>query len=188
MSDASGRKMFKHSGTALLFRGILAVLFGFAIAALPVSTVFALVFVFGVFAIVDGLTNIAHYFYDPSRHSRWSLIGGFISIAAGLVAVAWPGMTAAALAVLIGLWALILGVSEIILAFAARSTMSGWPVWLLTGVVTALFGLLVILNPGLGFLAMAGFLAAFAVIAGLLLIVCGIRLRRGARSPLVYAN
>ncbi|WP_347109344.1 DUF308 domain-containing protein [Paenarthrobacter sp. S56] len=188
MSDASGRKMFKHSGTALLFRGILAVLFGFAIAALPVATLFALIMVFAVFAIADGLTNVAHYFYDPSRHSRWSLVGGFISIAAGLVAAAWPGMTAAVLGVVIGLWALVLGVSEIILAFAARGAVNGWPVWLLTGVVTALFGLLLLVNPGLGFLGIAGFLAAFTVIAGLLLIVCGIRLRRGSATAALYAH
>ena len=188
MSEAVGRKMFKHSGTALLFRGVLAVLFGLLVAALPVATVFALIFVFAIFAITDGLTNIEHYFYDPSRHSRWTMVGGFVSIAAGIVALAWPGMTAAALGVLIGLWALVLGLSEIVLAFAARNSVNGWPVWLLTGVVTALFGLLVLVNPGLGFLGMVGMLAAFAVVAGLLLIVCGFKMRRGSTSPLIYAH
>lgn len=180
--------MFKHSGTALLFRGILAVLFGLLVAALPVATVFGLVFVFGVFAIVDGLTNVAHYFYDPSRHSRWTMVGGFVSIAAGLVAVSWPGITAAALGILIGLWALVLGVSEIILALAARSNVNGWAVWLLTGFVTALFGLFVLVNPGFGFLGVVGLLAAFSVVAGLLLIVCGIKLRRGSSSSFMYAH
>ncbi|BCW43243.1 DUF308 domain-containing protein [Arthrobacter sp. StoSoilB5] len=188
MSDASGRKMFKHSGTALLFRGILAVLFAFLVASLPVATVFGLVLVFGLFAIVDGLTNVAHYFYDPSRHSRWTMVGGFISIAAGLVAVAWPGITAAALGVLIGLWALVLGLSEIIFAFAARNSVNGWGVWVLTGLVTALFGLFVLINPGLGFLGMVGLLAAFSAVAGLLLIVCGIKMRRGASSAFMYAH
>ncbi|MGP0222334.1 HdeD family acid-resistance protein [Paenarthrobacter sp. NCHU4564] len=188
MSDASGRRMFKHSGTALLVRGIIAVLFGFLVAALPVATVFGLILAFAVFAVTDGLTNVAHYFYDPSRHSRWTLVGGFVSIAAGLAAVAWPGLTAAAFGVLLGLWALVLGLSEIVLAFAARETMSGWGVWVLTGFLTAAFGLFLLINPGLGLLSMAAFLAAFSVVAGLLLIVCGIRLRRGPSSQFLYAH
>ncbi|MFJ5956057.1 HdeD family acid-resistance protein [Paenarthrobacter sp. NPDC092416] len=188
MSDTTGRKLFKHSGTALLFRGCLAILFGLLVASLPVATVFALVYVFGIFVITDGLTNVAHYFYDPSRHSRWTMVGGFISIAAGLVAVAWPGITASALGVLVGLWALVLGVSQIILALAARSNIRAWGLWLLTGLVTAAFGLFVLVNPGVGFLGLVGLLAAFAVVAGVLLIMSGIQLRRAASSPMMLAH
>jgi uncharacterized membrane protein HdeD (DUF308 family) len=188
MSDTTGRKLFQHSGTALLFRGALAILLGLVVASLPVATVFGLVYVFGIYAIADGLTNVAHYFYDPSRHSRWSMAGGIISVAAGLVAVAWPGITAAALGILIGTWALFLGISQIILALAARTTIRAWWIWLLTGLVTALFGLFVLVNPGAGFLSVVGLLATFAVVTGVLLIASGVKLRRLGTSSVMPAH
>lgn len=182
MSDTTGRKLFQHSGTALLFRGVLAIALGLLVASLPVATVFGLVYVFGIYAITDGLTNVAHYFYDPARHSRWTMAGGIISIAAGLVGVAWPSITAAALSLLIGTWAVILGISQIVLGLEARTTMRAWWTWLMTGIVTTVFGLLVVANPGAGILSLAGLLAAFAVVAGLLLIASGVQLRRVATS------
>src|SRR4029453_9385285 len=135
----TGRKLFQHSGTALLFRGALAIGFGLLVASLPVATVFALVYVFGIYAITDGLANVAHYFYDPARHSRWSMAGGIISVAAGLLSVAWPGITAAALGLLVGTWALILGISQVLLALDARETVRAWLVWLLERFVTIEF-------------------------------------------------
>ncbi|MFB9716607.1 HdeD family acid-resistance protein [Arthrobacter methylotrophus] len=188
MSDTAGRKLFQHSGTALIFRGALALLLSFLVASLPIATVFALVYVFGVYAITDGLTNMAHYFYDPERHSRWSMIGGVVSVAVGLVAVSWPGITAAALGVLIGAWALILGVSQIILAMDVRTTIRAWLVWLLTGLITTVFGLFVLVNPGAGFLGVVALLATYAAVSGVLLIASGIKLRRLGTSSMVPAH
>lgn len=188
MSDAAGRKLFKHSGTALLFRGVLAIFLGLLIASLPVATVFALAYVYGVYAITDGLTDMAHYFYDPARHSRWSMIGGIISVAAGLVAVSWAGIAAAALGVLIGAWALFLGISQIILAMDARANIRRWWSWMATGVLTTAFGVWVLLNPGLGFLGVVALLATYSVLAGVLLIISGVRLRRRAARPMLLAG
>lgn len=181
MSDTTGRKLFQHSGTALLFRGVLAIALGLLVASLPVATAFGLVYVFGIYAITDGLANVAHYFYDPSPHFRWTMVGGIISIAASLVGLAWPSITAAALSLLIGTWALVLGFSQIVLALEVR-TMRAWWIWLMTGIVTMGFGLLLITNPGAGILSLAGMLAAFAVVEGLLLIASGVQLRRVATS------
>ncbi|MFP3579616.1 DUF308 domain-containing protein [Arthrobacter sp. fls2-241-R2A-200] len=187
MSDVSGRRMYKHPGTALLVRGALAVVFGLLITVLPGATAFGIVVLFGIFAIVDGITSVAHYFYDPAGRSSWTMVGGFISIAAGIVAVAWPGITATAVAVLIGLWALILGISQMVLAFAARNFIARWGIWFLTGFITTVFGIVVLTNPGIGILGLMGMLAAFAIVTGLLLIVSGITLRRLASRSL-YAH
>jgi uncharacterized membrane protein HdeD (DUF308 family) len=188
MSDASDRKMFQTPGTALLVRGVLAIAFGLLIAALPSATVFVVVVMFGVFAIIDGITSVAHYFYDPAGRSRWTVAGGFISIAAGILAIAWPGITAAAIGVLIGLWALVLGLSQIVLSLAAREFVRGWGIWFLTGLLTTVFGIFVLVNPGLGFLGLVGMLAAFAIVTGLLLIASGIGLRKLAHSQPLYGH
>ncbi|UVJ39978.1 HdeD family acid-resistance protein [Arthrobacter sp. CJ23] len=188
MSDTTGRKLFKHSGTALLFRGTLAIALGLLVASLPVATVFGLVYVFGIYAITDGLANLAHYFYDPARHSRWSMAGGFISVAAGLVAVSWPGITATALSLLIGIWALALGISQIMQALEARAETAAWGIRLLTGLAMAALGFMLVLNPGAGIVSLAWLLATFTVVEGLLLIVSGVKFRRRATSTMMLAR
>ncbi|MFJ4264879.1 HdeD family acid-resistance protein [Paenarthrobacter nicotinovorans] len=186
MSDTTGRRMFTTPGTALLVRGVLAILFGLLVLVLPNAAVFAVVVVFGFFAIIDGVTSVAHYFYDPAGRSVWSLVGGFVSIAAGILAIAWPGITAAAIGILIGLWALMLGISQIILALAARSFIRSWGLWLLTGLITTVFGIVVLVNPGVGLLGLTGMLAVFAIVTGLLLIASGIGLRKLATNRTLY--
>ncbi|MCP2049315.1 HdeD family acid-resistance protein [Paenarthrobacter histidinolovorans] len=188
MSDTTGRRMFTTPGTALLVRGALAIVFGLLVLVLPSATAFAVVVVFGFFAIIDGITSVAHYFYDPAGRSRWSVVGGFISIAAGILAIAWPGITAAVIGVIIGLWALVLGISQIILALAARSFIRSWGLWLLTGLITTVFGIVVLVNPGIGLLGLMGMLSAFAILTGLLLIASGIGLRKLATTQRLYGH
>lgn len=170
--------MFNHSGTALLFRGALALLLALTVAALPVSTVFALAYVFGIYALSDGLANVAHFFYDPARHSRWSVVGGAAAIVAGLIAVSWPGITDGALTVLTGIWALAVGISQLLLALDGRAGIEPWRIPALTGVVITVLGVLLIAAPDAGILALAGQLAAFSAVFGLMLIFSGIEWRR----------
>ncbi|MGO4147699.1 HdeD family acid-resistance protein [Paenarthrobacter sp. YAF11_1] len=188
MSDAADRKMFKTPGTALIVRGVLAIVFALLIFALPSATAFVVIVMFGVFAIIDGITSVAHYFYDPAGRSRWTIVGGLISIVAGILAIAWPGITAAAVGVLIGLWALVLGLSQIVLSLAARNFVSNWGIWFLTGLITTVFGIFVLVNPGLGFLSLVWMLAGFAMVTGLLLIASGIGLRKLAHTEPLYGH
>jgi len=182
MSAIAARKLYKHSGTGLLFRGALALLLAWAVAALPVATVFALAYVFGIYAMTDGIANLAHYYYDPVRHSRWSMIGGIASIAVGLVAVSWPGIAVMSLALLIAIWALALGITQIFIALEGRTTLRAWRSPALTGLVLLAFGILVLINPGTGILALSGMLAAFTAVAGVLLVISGYSMRRVAAA------
>jgi uncharacterized membrane protein HdeD (DUF308 family) len=89
------------------------------------------------------------------------MAGGFISIAAGILAVAWPGITAAAIGVLIGLVGLGAGSPQIVLSLAARNFVRVGAVWLLTGLLTTLFGIFVLVNPGFGIPGRGGFVGGF---------------------------
>lgn len=178
--------MFNHSGTALLFRGALAVALGFLLASFPTAAVSALAFIFGCYALTDGLASMAHYFYDPARPSRWSLAAGVASVAAGLLAVSWPGITAAALAVLLGAWGLALGISQLFLALEDRGTVRVWRSPALTGLAFVVFGVMAFGSSAAGMSGIAGLLAAFSAVAGLLLIIAGASMRRiASRSSTV---
>ena len=183
MTDPLAQQLFKGSGTALIIRGIAAVLFGILVVVWPGVSVLAMVILFGVYAVLDGVTNIAHYVTRKRRRSVWQLVGGIISVLAGLVAFVWPGITALSLALVIGLWALILGVSQMALAFEVKKTVGSWWLWLITGIVTTVFGLFLVVLPGPGILSLLGLLSSFAVLVGILLTAPGAALRRREKSP-----
>ncbi|WP_442543794.1 HdeD family acid-resistance protein [Arthrobacter sp. KN11-1C] len=183
MSDPLTQQLFKGSGTALIIRGIAAVLFGILVVVWPGVSLLAMVILFGIYAVFDGVANIAQYVTRKRRRSAWQLVGGIISVLAGLVAFAWPGITALSLALVIGLWALILGVSQMALAFEVKRTVGLWWLWLITGIVTTVFGLFLIVLPGPGILSLLGLLSSFAIVFGVLLIASGVGLRRLGESP-----
>jgi uncharacterized membrane protein HdeD (DUF308 family) len=178
LADTVLQRLFKGSGTALLVRGIIAILFGILVMAVPGVTVLTLVIFFGVYALSDGITNIAHYFSRARRRSGWQLAGGIVSVLAGITALLWPGITALSLALVIGAWAVVLGASQIALAFDVKKSVPHWWVWLVTGVLTILFGFFVLFVPGLGILSLLGLLSAYAIITGVLLITSGLELRK----------
>lgn len=183
MSDTLAQELFKGSGTALIVRGIAAVLFGILVVAWPGVSVLALVILFGIYAVFDGVTNIVHYVRRMRRRSVWQLVGGIISVLAGLVAFVLPGITALSLTLVIGVWAVILGISQMALAFEVKRTVGLWWLWLITGIVTTLFGLFLVIFPGPGILSLLGLLSSFAIFFGILLIASGVGLRRLGESP-----
>ena len=183
MSDPLAQQLIKGSGTALIIRGTAAVLFGILVVVWPGVSVLVMVILFGIYAVFDGVTNIVQYVTRKRRRSVWQLVGGIISVLAGLVAFVWPGITALSLALVIGLWAVILGVSQLALAFEVKRTLGLWWLWLITGIVTTVFGLFLVVLPGPGILSLLGLLSSFAVLFGILLIASGIVMRRLGETP-----
>jgi uncharacterized membrane protein HdeD (DUF308 family) len=178
MSNRLFEEVFRGAAAALIIRGIAAVLFGILVLLWPDVPVLALVLLFGVYALIDGVAGTVDWFRRRTRRSPWALAGNAISIIAGIVAVLWPGITALALTFLIGCWAVLLGVSQIGFGSHLRRMYRPWWLWFITGVITALFGLYLVIFPGLGILSLLGLLSAMAIITGILIIVSGLWLLR----------
>jgi uncharacterized membrane protein HdeD (DUF308 family) len=137
------------------------------------------VLLYGSYALVDGVFNVVAAVVGRSgaRPSRTMLLAGLVSIAAGLVTFFMPGLTAIALVYVIAAWAIVRGVFEIVLAVRLRKTITNeW--WLgLSGALSLVFGALLMLAPGAGAVAMVLWIGTWAVIAGVVLIALGVRLR-----------
>ena len=122
----------------ILLRGIVAVIFGVAAFVWPGLTLLTLVLLWGVYAIADGIFALAAAVTATAHNtaSRWWLgVWGVISIAAGLAALVWPGMTSMILLLVIGIWAIATGILAIWGAIYLRREIEGE--WLLgvTGVL-----------------------------------------------------
>jgi len=174
MLDAMGRNW----GWVAL-RGAVAVLFGIFAFLWPGKTLAAVVLVFGAFALADGILSlIAAFKMRDQGKPFWSLaIVGLLGIAAGAVTFFWPGMTALLLVTFIGAWALVMGIFEIIAAIRLRKEIQGEWLLVLSGVLSVLFGLFVLFQPGAGALALIWVIGAYAFFFGVLLIVLAFKLK-----------
>jgi uncharacterized membrane protein HdeD (DUF308 family) len=105
------------------------------------------------------------------------LLEGIVGIAAGILAVVWPGITELALLFVIASWSLVTGVFEIVAAVYLRKYMEGEWLLALSGVLSVILGLALVLVPAAGLLVIAWWVGAYAIAFGALLVVLAFRLR-----------
>jgi uncharacterized membrane protein HdeD (DUF308 family) len=166
----------------LVIRGLLSIAFGILAIARPGPAVMALVLVFGIYAIAEGIAALSMVL-SPVAEGSW-LIGfsGVLSIAAGIIALVWPGITAVALFYLIAIWAIAIGVLELVAAVRYSDEIEGEWTFVLSGLLWIAFGVVVVGWPRIGVVAVLALIATAAILRGLLEIVAGVRLRRFGRT------
>ena len=158
-------------------RGVAAILFGFTAIVWPDITVGVLVAFFGAYAIVDGAFSVAASLAGPSSDRWWYLFGGVASIAIGVIAWAWPDLTALTLLYIIASWAVIVGTFEIAAAIALREWLTREWMLILSGAVSILFGIVLFAFPGEGAIALVTTIGIFSIVLGGSLIGLALRLR-----------
>jgi uncharacterized membrane protein HdeD (DUF308 family) len=166
----------------LVVRGVLVILFGILVLAVPISSVVtALVFLFGIYALLDGFTSLG--MASRPTPGRWLFgVVGVVSIAVGVIDLVWPGITAVVLFFLIAWWAILTGIAEVVAAVVYSDRIENeWAV-VLSGLLSIGFGLVLVIWPGPGLLALLSLIATFAILRGIMLIVAGVRLRRFGRA------
>jgi uncharacterized membrane protein HdeD (DUF308 family) len=163
----------------IALRGAVAILFGVLAFAWPGVTLSALVLLFGAYAIVDGIAAVIVGIKDYGERERWwaTLLGGLVSLAAGVVTFMMPGLTALTLLTLIAIWAVMRGVLEIVAAIRLRKEIRGEWLMALAGALSIAFGLYMIAFPGAGAIAVVWWIGAYAIAIGLMLVVLGFRAR-----------
>jgi uncharacterized membrane protein HdeD (DUF308 family) len=165
----------------VLLRGILAILFGLFALFAPGTALLALVFVFAAYAILDGITalvvGIRHRTDDP--HWVWHVVQGAVSVLAGIIAFAWPGVTVLAILFVIAFWSIVGGIAEVVESFMMRKRGSeGWGWMLAAGIVSVLFGVVLLASPGTALITLLWLVGAYAIVFGVIIVVWAVRLRR----------
>ena len=169
----------------LLLRGLAAIAFGVIAFFWPGITLVALTYLWGAYALVDGVVAIWAAFSASGGDAgpRWWLgLSGIVSILAGIVAFVYPGLTALVLLVIIAVWAIIIGVLQLYAAMQLRKVINNeW--WLiLSGLLSIAFGAVLIAWPGTGALAVIWTIAWFAVFFGCMFIGLAFELKKFKRT------
>lgn len=177
--------VYTGSWWALLLRGIAAIAFGLLAFIWPGITLTALVFLWGAYALVDGAFSIAAGVKSHGEYRRWwvLLLEGILSVIAGVLAFVIPGITALVLLLLIGAWAIVTGVFEVVEAIQMRKYIRGELLLILAGIASILFGVLLFINPGAGALAVVWLIGIYAIVFGVILVALSLRLHGMLRSP-----
>jgi uncharacterized membrane protein HdeD (DUF308 family) len=158
-------------------RGIVALALGVLIFVAPAPSLAVLILVFAAYAIVDGIFAIALGATAPGG-PRWLLVvGGIIAIAIGIYTVVSPQVTALALVLLIGSFAFVRGIAETATAIWLRNVIESAWLYVLSGVVSIVFGAFLIVAPGDGALAVLFVIGFYALFAGVMYLAIGLRLR-----------
>lgn len=163
-------------------RGVLAIVFGVIALVYPGATLLSLALVFGAYALLDGVFAIFAAFGYGGREAVWYVLEGILGIAVGVATFFYPDITAQALVYLVGFWAIMTGIFEIVAGFELPLSRD----WMLAlaGVVSIVFGVLVFFNPAGGAVAVVWMIGIYAVLFGITMLVFGIRLR-GLHNALV---
>src|ERR1700756_468984 len=171
--------MFKSTSTSLILLGVLAIIVGIIALAWPGVTIYALVILFAVYAFIDAGLQAMRAFSSRSAGPVFGhLLLGLIDLAAGVIALVWPGPTALVLVLIIGIWAVIGGFAELFAAFQSGETAGTRALFILGGLVSVAFGVVLFARPGVGAVTLALLFGLYALIYGFSQITAGVQVRR----------
>lgn len=172
--------LYTRSWKWLLVRGVLALLFGIAALVWPALSLAVLVGLFAAFALLSGVLAVWAAVKHRATYRRWwlLLLQGLLGVAAAVLALVWPEITALVLLVLVAAWAIVTGALEIVLAVRLRREIEGEWLLGLAGLLSVVFGVLLVAVPSAGLVALAWLVGLYAIVYGVVLVVLALKLRK----------
>ncbi|WP_100124168.1 HdeD family acid-resistance protein [Snodgrassella alvi] len=164
----------------VLIRGIAALIFGLLTWFYPFISILVMMMFFGVYALIDGVMGIVISINGRRTHQDWwlMLIWGIVSILAGMVTFFVPGITWLVLIAFIAIWALVSGVLQIIAAIRLRKSIHGEGWMIVAGILSVLMGIILLVNPLQGGIALTWVIGVYAALFGVVNIALAFRVRR----------
>jgi uncharacterized membrane protein HdeD (DUF308 family) len=168
---------------ATLLRGLFWLCFGIFAWTKPGISLLSIALAVGITMFADGVLNVVSAIGGRKEHEHWVilLLAGLAGIGIGGLMLMRPDVTALALVFYIAVWAIVVGVLQIVAAIRLRKEIEG-EFWLgLAGLAAIALGGLLLANPAAGALAMLSVIAVFAVIIGIVLILLAFKVRGTAK-------
>lgn len=163
----------------VLVQGILAIAFGVVAIAFTNATLLTIMVIFGIYVIVDGVLALYAGIRNREEGWGWLLFQGIAGLAVGIIALRYPSTTAIAFTLVIAFWTLVVGAIRIWGSFELRTLGArGWGWALIAGILTALFGLALVINPGYGSATLIWLIGLTVAVFGIALVVNAFLVRK----------
>ncbi|MFN3371116.1 MAG: HdeD family acid-resistance protein [Sphingomonadaceae bacterium] len=166
----------------MLLRGALGILFGIIAFANPAVAGLSLLIVFAAFAVVDGVLGLWLSIGRARQGESWAWLGveAVASLVLGLLVLAFPMLGIAALLLIIGVKAALLGVL-LLLSSIRLDGETGQGLMAVSGAISLIFAVLIFVAPLLGARIIIWWIGAWAILFGLALVALAFTLRKVAR-------
>jgi uncharacterized membrane protein HdeD (DUF308 family) len=166
-----------------VLRGLFWILFGVVILARPGISLLSLTLALGIVIFADGILNVMNAFAGRKVHEDWwvLLLVGLTGIGIGALTFYSPQTTALALVFYVAIWAIATGLLQITAAIRLRRQLAGEVWWILAGIASVIFGVLLIVQPAAGALTLLWLFAVYAIAFGVLLVLLAFRVRSGIK-------
>ena len=168
----------------IVLRGVIAILFGAIALTAPGTVLLSLAFVIGIYLVLDGVIGLVGTVRAVTAHGHWGtlLAEAILNILMGLIALFIPAAAILGFVLMMAAWALISG--ALMLAAALRLHINHGRWWLgLGGIVSIIWGGLLVVAPLVGAVVLTWWLGAYAIVFGLSLLVAGWHLRGQRPAP-----
>jgi len=163
----------------ILVRGIAAIIFGIVAFTVPGFTLSILVYVIGIFFMLDGVIALL---LGASTRSSEFLLEGVVGIAIGFFLFFFPQQSVSVFFLLVAFWAVSTGLIEILAAVKLREYIKG-EFWLfLAGIISIIFGIVIFFNPLASAVVLTMFLGVYTLFFGVLVSMLALRVR-SYKSP-----
>jgi uncharacterized membrane protein HdeD (DUF308 family) len=154
--------------TSLIVRGAFAIVIGVVSVAWPNITIGAFVVLFAIYAFAVAITDALRAFSgDRTGPVFGYLFLSLIAVAAGATSLASPAVTAFALSIFVGAWALVAGVFELSLTFRSGERAGEHAMWLLGGIVSVALGIVLFIRPDIGAVSLADLFGLYSIAFGI---------------------
>lgn len=165
---------------ALMVRGIAGILFGIVAVFWPGLTLVTLVYIFSVYILISGVVGIITGVSHLVKGNKWflGLLLGFAELGVGIYLVRHPLVTFATLILLIGLILIARGVFEVVMAFTEDNYATHKLLVIMGGVLSAIVGIIVLLQPAAGGVAFVWVLGLYALITGPILVALSLDVKK----------
>lgn len=160
-----------------LLRGVFSIIFGILAVIFPGAALATLIWFFGAYALVDGVTTIYHAVTHHDEDRAWHLLEGVVSIIAGIAAFVATFLTALTIAIVIGAYAIVTGGVQMVTAWRVRRQIDNEWFLGIAGLLSVLFGVLLFINPFAGAISLAWLIGIYAIAFGGLMIALAFRYR-----------
>lgn len=167
----------------LVVTGVLSVVAGVIILFQPGDSLATLAVIAGIFLLVDGILELMTSLVRATRDRGLVALTGVLSAIAGVLLIRHPIGGVVAVALLIGIWLITIGVIRLATAFDISGNR-GWHVF--AGVVELIAGIAIIVDPNIGFATLALLVGLGFILNGLAMTGLGWsmrELRQAASSP-----
>jgi uncharacterized membrane protein HdeD (DUF308 family) len=170
--------LLRHNWWLIALRGFSAIVLAALIVLWPSRTLLALILLFGAYTAIDGFLTVVSAVRggNQARRRLSLLVEGILGIIAGILTFVIPGVSAQFILVLLALWALTTGVSTLRSAVHLRHEITGEWLLALGGIISVLFGVLLLVSGGSPVLVVV-LLSGYAGVFGVLLLALAVRLK-----------